>query len=223
MKTFARATRSTILIVLGMFSAAFGLKGFLLSSHFIDGGVTGVSMLLANVLSWPLALLIPIINIPFIVIAYRQIGRGFAIKSVLSIAGLSLCLAFVKFPDVTPDKLLTAVFGGFFIGAGIGLAIRGGAVLDGTEIAALLVSRTSSFLNVGDVILILNIFIFLTAAFFLGVDSALYSILTYAAASRTIGFLLHGLEEFTAITIISTKSEEIKSAITNRLNRGVTT
>jgi uncharacterized membrane-anchored protein YitT (DUF2179 family) len=141
---------------------------------------------------------------------------------VLSIAGLSLCLAFVKFPDVTPDKLLTAVFGGFFIGAGIGLAIRGGAVLDGTEIAALLVSRTSSLLNVGDVILILNIFIFLTAAFFLGVDSALYSILTYAAASRTIDFLLHGIEEYTAITIISTKSEEIKSAIMNRLNRGVT-
>jgi uncharacterized membrane-anchored protein YitT (DUF2179 family) len=221
-KRFGKNLLSFGLIVAGIFSAAFGLKGFLLSSRFIDGGVTGISMLLSDVLHAPLSILLLLINLPFIAIAYRHIGRVFAIKSVLSIAGLSLCLAFMKFPDVTPDKLLTAVFGGFFIGAGIGLAIRGGAVLDGTEIAALLVSRTSSLLNVGDVILILNIFIFLTAAFFLGVDSALYSILTYAAASRTIDFLLHGIEEYTAITIISPKSEEIKSAIMNRLNRGVT-
>src|SRR6476620_12782957 len=115
MKKLLSASQTTGLIVLGIFSAAFGLKGFLLSSHFIDGGVTGVSMLLSNVLGWPLSLLIPVINVPFIVIAYRQIGRVFAVRSVLAIAGLSLCLAFVRFPDVTPDKLLTAVFGGFFI------------------------------------------------------------------------------------------------------------
>lgn len=193
-----------------------------MSSRFIDGGVTGISMLISNVLHWPLAILIPAINLPFIAVGYRAIGRAFAIKSTVAIAGLSLCLAFVKFPDVTPDKLLTAVFGGFFIGAGIGLAIRGGAVLDGTEIAALLVSRSSHLLRVGDVILILNIVIFLTAAFFLGVESALYSILTYAAASRTIDFLLHGIEEYTSITIISLKSEHIKDAIINQLHRGVT-
>lgn len=210
------------LIVGGVFSAAFGLKGFLLSSRFIDGGVTGVSMLLSDIFHAPLSILILVINLPFIAIGYRQIGRAFAIKSVLSIAGLSLVLAFVKFPDVTPDKLLTAVFGGFFIGAGIGMAIRGGAVLDGTEIAALLVSRTSNLLNVGDVILILNIFIFLTAAFFLGVDSALYSILTYAAASKTIDFLLHGIEEYRGVTIVSVKSQEVKDAIINQMLRGVT-
>lgn len=222
MKRFGRSAIRFALIVAGIFSAAFGLKGFLLSSRFIDGGVTGISMLISDVLKAPLSILILVINLPFVAIGYRQIGRVFAVKSVLSIAGLSLCLAFVKFPDVTSDKLLTAVFGGFFIGAGIGLAIRGGAVLDGTEIAALLVSRTSSLLNVGDVILILNIFIFLTAAFFLGIDSALYSILTYAAASKTIDFLLHGIEEYTAITIISPRSDEIKNAITNILHRGVT-
>ena len=210
------------LIVGGVFSAAFGLKGFLLSSHFIDGGVTGVSMLLSDIFHAPLSILILVINLPFIAIGYRQIGRAFAIKSVLSIALLSVVLAFVKFPDVTPDKLLTAVFGGFFIGAGIGMAIRGGAVLDGTEIAALLVSRTSNLLNVGDVILILNIFIFLTAAFFLGVDSALYSILTYAAASKTIDFLLHGIEEYRGVTIVSVKSQEVKDAISNQMHRGVT-
>jgi uncharacterized membrane-anchored protein YitT (DUF2179 family) len=214
--------RSWILIVLGIFSAGMGLKGFLLSSRFIDGGVTGVSMLIAEVFGMPLSVLIFVINIPFIAIGYRQIGRIFAIKSALAIFGLALCLLLVKFPDVTPDKLLTAVFGGFFIGAGIGLAIRGGGVLDGTEIAALLVSRKSHLLKVGDVILILNIFIFLAAAIFLSIESALYSILTYIAASKTIDFILHGFEEYTAITIISTKNDEIKEAITGRLGRGVT-
>jgi uncharacterized membrane-anchored protein YitT (DUF2179 family) len=222
MKKVGKSLLNYGLIVAGIFSAAFGLKGFLLSSRFIDGGVTGISMLLSDALHLPLSILLLVINLPFVAIGYRQIGRAFAIKSILSIAGLSLCLAFVKFPDVTPDKLLTAVFGGFFIGAGIGLAIRGGAVLDGTEIAALIVSRTSSLLNVGDVILVLNVFIFLAAAFFLGVDSALYSILTYAAASRTIDFLLHGIEEYTAVTIISNQSDEIKNAIMNQLHRGVT-
>jgi len=144
------------------------------------------------------------------------------VKSTLAIAGFALCLAFVSFPDVTPDKLLTAVFGGFFIGGGIGLAIRGGAVLDGTEIAALLISKRSHLLRVGDVILILNIFIFLAAAFFLGVEPALYSILTYAAASRTIDFIIHGIEEYTAIIVVSTKGEELKEAIAAQLNLGVT-
>ena len=220
MKTFVDEAKNIMLIVLGIFSAAMGLKGFLLSSRFIDGGVTGISMLISDVLGFPLAILILVINLPFIALGYRQIGKTFAIKSSLAISGLSICLFLVKFPDVTPDKLLTAVFGGFFIGAGIGMAIRGGAVLDGTEIAALLVSRNSHVLRVGDVILILNIFIFLAAAFFLGVESAMYSILTYIAASKTIDFLIHGVEEYTAITIVSPKSEEIKSVITDHLRRG---
>jgi uncharacterized membrane-anchored protein YitT (DUF2179 family) len=222
MKRVVRGLTSAGLVLAGIFSAAFGLKGFLLSSRFIDGGVTGVSMLLSDVLHLPLSVLILVINLPFIAVGYRSIGRAFALKSTLAIAGLSLCLAFVKFPDVTPDRLLTAVFGGVFIGAGIGLAIRGGAVLDGTEIAALLVSKSNNLLKVGDVILILNIIIFLIAAFFLGVESALYSILTYAAASRTIDFLVHGIEQYTAITIVSVKSAQIKDAIVNELNRGVT-
>ncbi|MEP6946870.1 MAG: YitT family protein [Acidobacteriota bacterium] len=214
--------RGVVLIVIGIFSAAFGLKGFLLSSHFIDGGVTGVSMLASQVTGYPLAVLILVINLPFVAIGYRQVGAKFAIKSALAIAGLSICLIFVDFPDVTPDKILTAIFGGLFIGAGIGLAIRGGAVLDGTEIAALLVSRNSHLLRVGDVILILNVFIFAAAAFFLGIEPAMYSILTYVAASKTIDFLLHGVEEYTAITIMSPQNDAIKFAIIGRLNRGVT-
>lgn len=222
MKRAVREILNIGLIVLGIFSAAFGLKGFLLSSGFIDGGVTGVSMLLSAVLGFPLWTLILIINIPFIAVGYRQLGRKFAFKSALAIAALAACLALVKFPDVTPDKLLTAVFGGFFIGAGIGLAVRGGAVLDGTEIAALLVSKGSHLLKVGDVILILNIVIFSAAAFFLGIEAAMYSILTYFAASRTIDFLVHGLEEYTAIIIMSARSGDIREAIIRDLNRAVT-
>src|SRR5918993_1487010 len=127
MRRHLREVLNAALIALGILSAAMGLKGFLLSSRFIDGGVTGVSMLLADVSGLPLAVLIPVINLPFIALGYRQIGRRFAVKSALAIAGLALCLAFMKFPNVTPDKLLTAVVGGVFIRAGIGLAIRGGA------------------------------------------------------------------------------------------------
>jgi len=222
MKTFLHEAKNTLLIVAGIFSAAMGLKGFLLSSRFIDGGVTGISMLTADITGWPLSVLIFVINLPFIAIGYRQIGLRFAVKSGLAILGLSLCLFFVSFPDVTPDKLLTAVFGGLFIGAGIGLTIRGGAVLDGTEIAAVLISRNSYVLKVGDVILILNVVIFLSAAFFLGVESALYSILTYVAASKAIDFIVHGFEEYTAMIIISSRNDEIRNAITGQLHRGVT-
>ena len=192
------------------------------SSHFIDGGVTGISMLVANVLGIPLPLLILAINLPFIALGYRHLGRAFAIRSALAIVGLSVCLATVHYPDVTPDKLLTAVFGGFFIGAGMGLAMRGGAVLDGTDIAALLISKRSHLFRVGDVILGLNIVIFLTAEFFLGVEPALYSILTYLSATKTLDFLLHGLEEYTAITIVSEQSAAIREALTVGLGRGVT-
>jgi len=222
MKKFVHELQDLVLIILGILSAGLGLKGFLLSSHFIDGGVTGVSMLISSVLGWPLSILILVINLPFIALGYRQIGKAFAIKSMFAIASLSLCLAFVKYPDVTPDKLLTAIFGGFFIGAGIGLAIRGGAVLDGTEVAALLVSKSSNLLKVGDVILLLNVFIFSAAAFFLGIEPALYSMVTYFAASKTVDFLIHGLEEYTAITIMSEKNDEIRLAIVRDLQRGVT-
>ncbi|HEK18989.1 MULTISPECIES: YitT family protein [unclassified Mucilaginibacter] len=212
----------TALLFCGILSAGFGLKGFLLSSHFIDGGVTGISMLVADITHTPLAILIFIINIPFLYLGYRKLGLKFSIKSAAAIAGLSLCLAFVHFPDVTHDKLLTAVFGGVFIGAGIGMAIRGGAVLDGTEIAALLVSKKAQIVRVSDVILILNVVIFAAAVFQLGVESGLYSILTYLSASKMIDFILNGLEQYTGMTVVSTKGEQIRIAITQSLGRGVT-
>ncbi len=208
-----RLIKDTILIVAGVLSAGMGIKGFLLSSHFIDGGVTGISMLLASLINVPLPIWLLIINLPFIGLGYRQFGQQFALKSTLAITGLSISLAVIPYPDVTPDFLLTAVFGGFFIGAGIGLAMRGGAVLDGTEIAALLISRSSPILKVSDVILVLNVLIFGAAAFFLGINPALYSMITYFAASKTVDFIIHGIEEYTAILIISKQNELIREHI----------
>jgi len=150
------------------------------------------------------------------------LGRAFAIRSVLGIASLAGVLATVPFPDVTPDLTLTAVFGGFFLGAGIGLAVRGGAVLDGTEIAALVISRRADVLRVGDVILGFNVVLFLAAMSALGVEPALYSILTYLAAAKTLDFVLHGIDEYTAITIVSPSTALIRERITADLGRGVT-
>ncbi|MFB9842761.1 YitT family protein [Mucilaginibacter ginsenosidivorans] len=212
---------NVILILLGILSVGMGLKGFLLSSNFIDGGVTGVSMLLAETTGIPLSILIFVINVPFLFLGYRRLGTAFAVKGALAIMGLSLCLAFISFPDVTHDKLLTAVFGGFFIGVGIGLAIRSGAVLDGTDIAALLVSKKMQMLKVSDVILLLNVVIFTAALFFLGVESALYSILTYFAASKMIDFIINGIEQYIGITVISVKGDDIRKLITG-MGRGVT-
>jgi uncharacterized membrane-anchored protein YitT (DUF2179 family) len=222
MKDVRRELLNLLLIATGIVAAAFGLKGFLLSSSFIDGGVTGVSMLLAKVTPAPLSVWLPLVNAPFVALGYRQMGRAFAIRSALAIAALSAVLATMHFPDVTPDRLLTAVFGGFFIGAGIGLAVRGGAVLDGTEIAALLVSKRSHLLKVGDVILGFNIVLFLAAMSILGVEPALYSILTYLAAARTLDFVIYGLEQYTAITIVSARSALIRERIVGELERGVT-
>jgi uncharacterized membrane-anchored protein YitT (DUF2179 family) len=221
-KRFVGELLNLVLIVLGILSAGMGLKGFLLSSHFIDGGVTGVCMLLAQTSGIPLSVWLPLINLPFVAIGYHQMGFPFALRSTLAIAGLAVALAIIPYPDVTSDLVLTAVFGGFFIGAGIGLAVRGGAVLDGTEIAALLISKRGDLLKVGDVILGFNVVLFLIAMSILGVNPALYSILTYIAATKTLDFVLYGIDEYTAITIVSSQHAAIRDRITRDLGRGVT-
>lgn len=217
-----REVRNAILILVGILSAGLGLKGFLLAGNLIDGGVTGVSMLLDKVTALPLAVWLPLVNLPFVAVAYTQIGPVFALRSTLAIAGLAAALAFLHFPAVTSDRLLEAVFGGFFLGGGIGLAVRGGAVLDGTEIAALLISKRSHVLKVGDVILVFNVALFLTAMSVLGIESALYSILTYFTAAKTLDFIIHGIEEYTAMTIVSSHASAIRKELTESLGRGVT-
>jgi uncharacterized membrane-anchored protein YitT (DUF2179 family) len=218
----SRECLNAVLIVLGILSAGMGIKGFLLPSHFIDGGVTGISMLTSAVSGTSVSIWIAVVNLPFIALGYRQIGFGFAIRSAIGIGGLSLALAIVPFPDVTHDRLLIAVFGGLFLGAGVGMAVRGNAVLDGTEIAALLISRRSDLLKVGDVILLFNVALFLAAMRLLGIEEGLYSILTYISAARTIDFVIHGIEEYTAITIVSRASGDIAARIMADLGRGVT-
>jgi uncharacterized membrane-anchored protein YitT (DUF2179 family) len=213
--------KDTFLITLGIFSASFGFKGFLLTNRFIDGGATGISLLISLLTDMPLSVLIVIINVPFVVLGYNVLGKQFAIKTALAIAGLAICLATVSFPDVTKDSLLVAVFGGFFLGAGIGLAIRGGAVIDGTEVLAIYLSRKFGT-TIGDVIIIINILIFSAAAYFLGIEVALYSMITYLSASKTLDFLVEGIEEYTGVTVVSTRSHAIRQMITDVMGRGVT-
>jgi uncharacterized membrane-anchored protein YitT (DUF2179 family) len=213
--------RDVLMISAGVLSAAYGLKGFLLPNGFIDGGVTGISLLTNRLSDISLSLLIFGINIPFIVLGYKQQGRGFAIKTFLGITALALAVHFLNFPLATSDKLLVAVFGGFFLGMGIGLAVRGGCVIDGTEVLAIYATRKSG-LTIGDFILLVNLVIFSFAAFLLNFETALYSILAYLSASKTVDYIIQGIEEYTGVTIISEKSDEIRNAIIHEMGRGVT-
>jgi uncharacterized membrane-anchored protein YitT (DUF2179 family) len=208
-------------ILLGVFVAALGLSSFLVPNHFIDGGITGVSMLISKLTGIPLGVLLLVVNIPFLFAGYRYIGREFSIKSAIAIVALAGLVAWVPFPVATEDKLLGAVFGGFFLGAGVRMAIRSGGVLDGTEVLALILS-SRTFATVGEVIMALNVVIFSTAASFLGVESALYSMLTYVTASRTIDYLLHGFEAYNGVMITTTARDEIRREILHQLGRGLT-
>ena len=210
-----------IYILIGIISAGFGLKGFLLPNSFIDGGAMGISLLISETTDISLSILIVAINLPFLILAYSQFGKQFVVKSFMAIVGLALIVHFVPYPLITSDKLLIAVFGGFFLGAGIGMAIRGGAVIDGAEVLAIYVSKKTG-LTIGDVILIFNVLLFLVASYILSVEIALYAMLTYLAASKTIDFIIEGVEEYTGVTIISDYSEEIRLMITEKLERGVT-
>ena len=213
--------RDAFLIMLGIASAGFGLKGFLIPNSFIDGGVTGISLLTEQVTGISLSILLVIINLPFLMVGYSQISKAFAVKSVAAIVGLALVVYFVPYPVITTDKLLIAIFGGFFLGLGIGLSIRGGAVIDGTEVLAVYISKRTG-LTIGDVILIFNTIIFMFGAYILSVEIALYAILTYLSASRTVDFIIEGVEEYTGVTIVSDKSDEIRLAIIENMGRGVT-
>ena len=219
--SITRHIKDFLLITAGIFSAAFGFKGFLMTNNFIDGGATGISLLISALTPIPLYLLLIVINIPFILLGYKIIGKLFAIKTALAICGLALVVATVEFPDVTKDNLLVAIFGGFFLGAGIGLSVRGGAVIDGTEVLAIYLSRKFGT-TIGDIIILINIIIFSVAAYLLSVEIALYSMITYLSASKTLDFVVEGIEEYTGMTIISPYSAEIREMIIETLGRGVT-
>jgi uncharacterized membrane-anchored protein YitT (DUF2179 family) len=218
---FSHLLKDSTLILLGVISANIGLTGFLLPNAFIDGGVTGISLILTEITGISLSYLLVVINIPFIIMGYSTIGRQFATRSLVAILFLALSVHLVQIPIVTNDKLLIAVFGGFFLGMGIGLAIRGGAVIDGTEVLAIFVSKKTS-LTIGDVILVFNILIFGVAAYIFSIEIALYAMLTYLSASKTVDFVVSGIEEYVGVTIISDYSEDIRLAVIEKMGRGCT-
>ncbi len=213
--------KNIFLVVCGIVSACFGLKSFLLPSGFIDGGVTGISLLVSTLTGLKLSYLIVVINIPFVILGYKQIGKVFAFKTAAAISLLALLLIFAPFQPITHDKLLIAFFGGLFLGGGIGLAMRGGCVIDGTEVLALYISKQST-LTVGNIILMLNIVIFSFAALMINIETALYAILTYLSASNTVDYIVNGIEQYTGVTVISLKNTQIRKFIINQMKRGVT-
>ncbi|MGB6268002.1 MAG: YitT family protein, partial [Olleya sp.] len=218
---FSHAIKDYLFIIVGVFSAGFGLKGFLLPNHFIDGGATGISLLLQNITSLSLGVLLLLVNVPFLILATKTISNKFALKSVIAISLLAIVVHFINYPIITEDKLLIAVFGGFFLGLGIGMAMRGGSVIDGTEVLAIFLSRKLS-ITIGDVLLLINIIIFSFGAYILSTETALYAILTYLAAAKTVDFVVDGVEEYLGVTIISEKHEEMRIMVTEKLMRACT-
>ena len=211
----------TVYIILGMLFSSFALKSFLVPNKFFDGGVTGISLLIHEVYEFNIAYVIILCNIPFIIMGAFQVNKTFAIKTFVAVIGLGLCLLFIPYQQITSDKLLVSIFGGVFMGIGVGLSIRGGCALDGIEVLALYTGKRISF-TISEIILGINIVIFLIAGIQLGLPTALYSILTYYAASRTISFVIEGLEEYTGVTIISGESEAVKKQLVMSLGRGIT-
>jgi uncharacterized membrane-anchored protein YitT (DUF2179 family) len=208
-------------IAAGVFICGFALKSFLVPNAFFDGGVTGISLLIHELYHLDIAYVIVIANIPFIIMGIFQVNGRFAWRTLAAIIALGICLQFIHYPVITSDKLLVCIFGGVFMGTGVGLAIRGGCALDGIEVLALFTLKRSSF-TISEIILGINIVIFSVAAFKLGLPTALYSIMTYYAASHAINFVIEGLEEYTGFTIISGKSEQIKEKLVMDLGRGIT-
>ncbi|NCD72467.1 YitT family protein [Mucilaginibacter agri] len=207
--------------IIGILFCGFALKSFLIPNEFFDGGLTGISLLIHEIYHINIAYVIVLANIPLIIMGGLQINRKFAVKTLIAVVGLGLCLLLIPYPQITSDKLLVSIFGGVFMGIGVGLAIRGGCALDGIEVLALYTGKRISF-TISEIILGINIIIFLIAGIKLGLPTALYSILTYYAASRTINFVVEGLEEYTGVTIISGQSEKIKESLVIGLGRGIT-
>jgi len=216
-----RGLKDVLFITLGAFSAAFGLEGFLLPNGFLDGGATGIALLVARLTHLPFPALLVLVNLPFIAIAYRLVGKTFALRASASIIVLATITAVVHFPDVTHDRLLVAAFGGFFLGAGIGLAVRGGSVLDGTEVLALALGRKIG-VTIGDVILLINVAIFGVSAWLIDLETAMYAMITFLAASKTLDLVVEGIEEYTGITITSPHHAQIRHMIANKMGRGLT-
>jgi len=208
-------------ILLGIVLASIGLKAFLLPNGFMDGGVTGIALLINKLININISILLIVFSIPFLIIGYFTVSKRIILKSIISIIGLALFIHFENFEIITEDKFLISIFGGLFLGAGIGIAIRNGAVLDGSEILGIFINDRFG-ISIGKVILVFNIILFSITAFVISKEIAMYSILTYIVTAKVTDLVIEGFEDFIGVTIVSTHYEKIKVAIINELGAGMT-
>ncbi|OOC62025.1 YitT family protein [Paenibacillus ihbetae] len=220
--TMGEIVKRFIFITIGAILMAVALEIFLVPNEIIDGGITGISIVLSEITPIKLGLYLFVINLPFLFIGYKQIGKTFAFSTLYGIVMLSVATTFLHhFEPFTNEKILAVLFGGLILGLGVGLVIRYGGALDGTEIVAILLSKKLR-VPVGQIIMIINVFIFITAGFVFGADSAMYSIFSYYIAAKVMDIVVEGLDESKSVTIISNEYEEISSAIMQRLGRSTT-
>jgi uncharacterized membrane-anchored protein YitT (DUF2179 family) len=221
-RTILKIIKKYFLLLIGAVIASVGLEIFLIPNQVIDGGVVGISIMLGYITNLPIGLFIFVLNIPFLLVGYKQIGRSFAIATFFSVTALSIMVSVLHpIPGLTKDLLLATVFGGLILGIGVGLIIRYGGSLDGTEIVAIIFDKRTGF-SVGEIVLFFNIFILSSAGLVFGWDRAMYSLLAYFIAYKVIDLTIAGLDEAKAALIISDKSEEIAKILLARLGRGVT-
>ncbi len=213
--------KNIIQIFIGTGLAVLAMKGFMIPNKFMDGGITGISILIHEIFHFNISLLVIVLNIVFIYLGYKRIGKTFAVQTAIAVLFLAIGLLFFEIKPITSDKLLIAIFGGILIGAGIGLVIRGGGVIDGAEVVAVFTRRKTGFSN-SEIIMLFNTFIFAIAALQFGIETAMYSIITYFTATRATAYVVDGIEEYTAMNIISSKQEDIKSFLVNDLGKGIT-
>ena len=213
--------KNILLILIGTGLAVLAMKGFMIPNKFLDGGITGISILLHEIFHINISFLVIILNVLFIYLGYKRIGKTFAVQTSIAVVLLSIGLLFVDINPITHDKLLIAIFGGILMGTGVGLVIRGGGVIDGAEVIAVFTGRKTGFSN-SEIILLINVIIFAVAASQFGIETAMYSIITYFTATRVINYVVDGIEEFTAMNIVSCKQEEIKHLLVNELGKGIT-
>ena len=213
--------QDVLFLLIGILSSSIGLRRFLAPNHFLDGGVTGLAILIHEVTDWHLGWLLILLNLPFVLMGYKLIGKMFAIRTAIAVIGVSLCLQYIHLPELTDDLLLVAVFGGFFLGLGIGLCMRGGGTYDGIEVLAQVTMRRTGF-TITEIILAFDVIIFIIAAFYLKIETALYAMLTYFVASQTTKYVIDGIEAYTGVTIISGDSDAIKRYLVIEMDKGIT-
>lgn len=215
------STKNLIQTVVGVSLAVLAMRGFMIPNRFLDGGITGISILFHEIFHWDISILTLVLNIPFVYLGYRRIGKTFAVQTILAIILLSLGLALIHIQAITTDKLLIAIFGGLTMGAGVGLILRCGGVIDGSEVVAVFTKRKTGFSS-NEIILLFNAIIFTVAATQFGLETAMYSLITFFTATRATDYVVDGIEQYTTVNIISSKYEDIKSYLVNELGKGIT-